>query len=76
MITEKTEPMSSHAAVGVAFDLGVALFLGVAFLASDAGFFTIFDFFEAGLLAAAGPLVTRPDFVFPRTVFVSTIAGA
>ena len=29
-----------------------------------------------GFEAFAGPLVTRPDLVFPRTFFSSTIAGA
>ena len=32
--------------------------------------------FFAGLAALAGPLVTRPDLVLPRTFFSSTMAGA
>ena len=57
---------------------GASAFLGVAFFA-DAGFFGaafLGVFFTAGLLGLAGPLVTRPDFVFPSTFFSSTTAGA
>jgi len=75
MITESTETVPSHAAAGVAVFLGVAeLFFGVAFLAGFA--FPAEELFFAGLLADAGPLVTRPDFVFPRIFGSSTMAGA
>ena len=58
---------------------GVAVFFGVAaFLAGVAAFF--FDgadaVFLAGLVGFAGPLVTRPDLVLPRTFFSSMMAGA
>jgi len=47
---------------GVVFFAGV--FLGAAFLPLT------------GLEGLAGPLVTRPDLVLPRTFFSSMIAGA
>lgn len=51
--------------------------MGVAaFFFSEADLVTVFAFFEAGLADVAGPLVTRPDLVLPRTFFSSTIAGA
>lgn len=70
---EKTEEMPPYVAAGVAL-LGVdADFLGVDFalVPFPAGFFDL-----TGLDCFAGPFVTRPDLVFPRTFFSSTIAGA
>ena len=70
---EKTEEMPPYVAAGVAL-LGVdAGFLGVDFalVPFPAGFFDL-----TGLDCFAGPFVTRPDLVFPRTFFSSTIAGA
>ena len=58
---------------------GASAFLGVAFFA-DAAFFGAAAFFVGvffGALVAAGfVFVTRPDLVFPRTFFSSTMAGA
>ena len=48
-----------------------AAFLGVA--AFFAGVFLVVAFLAAGF---AGPLVTRPDLVFPRTFSSGTMAGA
>ena len=47
------------------------MLVGAFFVVLGAGFFL-----DAGLLALAGPLVTRPDLVLPRTFFSSTTAGA
>lgn len=52
--------------------------MGVAFFA-DAAFFGAPAFFVGVFLVVAVlglVLVTRPDFVLPRTFFSSTIAGA
>ena len=64
--TMKIVDKSAYVVVaGVAVFFGVVDFLDV-FL--DAAFF--------GTAVFAGPLVTRPDLVLPRTFFSSTIAGA
>ena len=59
---------------GVAFGvaLGVAVFLATPFLGP--GFLPPLAGFAVAVLA--GPLVTRPDLVFPMTLASSTIAGA
>ena len=51
----------------------MAVFLGVDFAF---GAFFVEAVFFAGLVGLAGPLVTRPDLVLPRTFFSSTMAGA
>jgi len=53
-------------------------FLGVAFLADAAFFGAAFlgVFLAEGLAGSVLFLVTRPDFVLPRTFFSSTTAGA
>lgn len=55
-----------------------AAFLGVAFLADAAFFGAAFlgVFLVEGLAGSDLFLVTRPDFVLPRTFFSSTTAGA
>lgn len=77
-LTESEEALT-HAAAGVAVFLGVADFLGVedfAFDASEAGFLVTLPFLLAGLDEIAGPFVTLPLLVLPKTFFSSTMAGA
>ena len=62
-----------YVAAGVSFFGVAAVFLGVDF--AFGAFFVAVVFF-AGLVDLAGPLVTRPDLVLPRTFFSSTMAGA
>ena len=73
VINLRDECDSYAAAAGVVLFFGVLSFLGVA----AAFFLGAAAFFAAGLEAAlALVLVTRPDFVLPRTFFSSTTAGA
>lgn len=54
--------------------MGVAFFADEAFLGAAAAFLGVF--FVEGLAGSVLFLVTRPDFVLPRTFFSSTTAGA
>jgi hypothetical protein len=70
---EKPKRMSLYVAAGVALAGVDFVVFGVVatFFPFGAAFLDL-----TGFEAFAGPLVTRPDLVFPRTFFSSTMAGA
>lgn len=70
----KSDSFILYVAAGVSFFGVAAVFLGVD-LAFGAFFVAALVFF-AGLVGLAGPFVTRPLLVLPRTFFSSTMAGA
>ena len=63
-------------AAGVTDFFGVVDFFAGVLLGVFFAFFGAVVVFFAGLLGFAGPLVTRPDLVFPRTFYSSLTAGA
>ncbi len=69
--TRKASSSGAYAGLAASVFLGVADFFDVAFLAAAV-------FLTAGFLVVAVvfDLVTRPDFVLPRILGSSTIAGA
>ena len=72
--SDNPESSALYVAAGVSFFGVAAVFLGVDL--AFGGFFVAAVVFFAGLVGLAGPFVTRPLLVLPRTFFSSTMAGA